>query len=60
MGLSYSLFCDAGTIVVENGIITYVGSGADVPSAEGRCWMPRSLRNPGLIDIHVHGGAAVM
>jgi N-acetylglucosamine-6-phosphate deacetylase len=46
-----------GTIVVENGIITYVGSGADVPSAEGPVLDAEGAYvTPGLIDIHVHGG----
>ena len=45
-----------GTIVIEKGMITYVGPHSGAP-AGGPIWdAPGAYVTPGLIDTHVHGG----
>jgi N-acetylglucosamine-6-phosphate deacetylase len=46
-----------GTVVIENGIISYVGSSAAAPAGvEPVLDAGGAYITPGLIDIHVHGG----
>lgn len=49
-------FISNGTIIIENGIISYVGSDSIITEDYNVIDVGGNYISPGFIDIHTHGG----